>query len=151
MSVHATLRRQPSQRNPLAHAAPRPARQLERVSPPRLEATRHGLRGAGTSSLSTRLRDVVVLVATSLSLGVGVGCGGHTPGSQQAHPPTPCVHGQCAEGYSCHYEHARDGGTAQLSICRPESGRCNASIDCLPSQVCVRHTERLGVCNRRQF
>ncbi|MEY4510161.1 MAG: hypothetical protein RLZZ450_2283 [Pseudomonadota bacterium] len=79
------------------------------------------------------------------------GCGGLAPPGQRAHEATPCVQGNCAEGYSCHYEHERDGGTAQRSVCRPEVGRCNSSVDCNPSQICFRNTARLGTCGQREY
>jgi hypothetical protein len=95
------------------------------------------------------VRDAVVLAATSFFLWAGAACAGHAPSSREAHPLTQCVHGQCAEGYACHYEHAHDAGAAQIPICRPDVGRCNGSTDCAPNQLCVRHTARLGVCSRR--
>lgn len=91
--------------------------------------------------------------ATVLSLGLwmAAGCGAFSPKSERAHEPTRCVQGKCAEGYSCHYEHERDGGAGQLSVCRPEVGRCNSNVDCNPSQICFRDTARLGTCGQREY
>ena len=101
--------------------------------------------------LGSRLRDATRFVLASLCLAAPAGCGSHAPSAREAHPLTPCVSGRCAEGYSCRYEHPRDGGAAQESVCRPEVGRCNSNIDCRPNQACVRPTERVGRCTQRPF
>lgn len=81
---------------------------------------------------------------------LAAGCGVLSPQSQRTREPARCVQGTCSEGYSCHYERERDGGTRQLSVCRPEVGRCNSNADCNPSQLCFRHTARLGTCGQRE-